>query len=435
MSGHERNWDDRLECAALSDIGMRRSSNQDAHCILLAKDRDAWQQRGHFFMVADGMGAHAAGELASKLAVDGVAHLYQKYTELSPPEALEKAIVETNGEVHRRGQANSDFRNMGTTASVLVLLPHGALVAHIGDSRVYRLRNHAIQQLTFDHSLVWELKKAGQFSDQSDLAQAIPKNVITRSLGPNASVQVDIEGPFPTLAEDVYLLCSDGLTGKLEDREVAAIVAQLPAEDAAQLLIDLANLRGGPDNITVLVARIAGGELASEAPAQRPQHVRKGQRSLHSEPLLWVAVAVLLLIALVLSIVDRPVAALLAGGLAAVVCLAAALMKRWSGLSGIALNRGRRLGRGPYTETACPTADDAANLLQRLTREVRQQGSEGGLSIDWASFDAACRQADEARRAGNLRAAIRWHAKAVRALMVELRSQERAQASDSALEL
>ena len=128
MSERESNWDDRLECAELSDIGMRRAINQDSKKVRLASDEESWQTRGHFFMVADGMGAHAAGELASQLAVDGVTHLYFKYAEFSPVEALRKAIVETNSEVHRRGQANTDFLNMGTTASALLMLPKRAVI-------------------------------------------------------------------------------------------------------------------------------------------------------------------------------------------------------------------------------------------------------------------------------------------------------------------
>src|SRR5207253_8288324 len=122
-------------------------------------------RRGHLLMVADGMGAHAAGELASKLAAEGVPHLYRKYTEHSPPDALLRAIRETNLEINRRGMANTDFHNMGTTCSVLVLLPQGALAAHVGDSRIYRLRGDTINQLTFDHSLQWDLKASGQLPE------------------------------------------------------------------------------------------------------------------------------------------------------------------------------------------------------------------------------------------------------------------------------
>src|SRR3990167_5437453 len=116
MADREPNWPVALAYVAVTDVGMRRANNQDSHTVVLASDPVEWQARGHFFMVADGMGAHAAGELASKIAVDGVPHLYRRYRELSPPEALQRAIVETNSEVYRRGQANGDFRAMGTTA-------------------------------------------------------------------------------------------------------------------------------------------------------------------------------------------------------------------------------------------------------------------------------------------------------------------------------
>ena len=192
MAEQSGSWDECLVYAAVSDVGMRRPSNQDARAIVLAAEDESWRFRGHVFMAADGMGAHAAGELASELAVTGVPHHYHKYLDLSPPDALKKALQETNAEVHRRGQANPDFLNMGTTASVLLLLPQGAIVAHIGDSRVYRLRGSALDQITFDHSLVWEMREAGHLTEASALLGSIPKNVITRSLGPNATVQVDL---------------------------------------------------------------------------------------------------------------------------------------------------------------------------------------------------------------------------------------------------
>src|SRR5438045_2014447 len=163
-----------LKHASVSDLGMRRTNNQDAIAVAVTDDVATWAARGHLLIVADGMGAHAAGELASKLSADGVPHLYHKYRELSPPDALRRAIVETNTEIHRRGMANPDFHNMGTTTSVLVLLPQGALAAHVGDSRIYRLRGDTISQLTFDHSLQWELKASGQLPAGADIGAIVP---------------------------------------------------------------------------------------------------------------------------------------------------------------------------------------------------------------------------------------------------------------------
>ena len=206
------NWDKYIEVSSISDVGMRRASNQDSMCVSMASSLERWQQFGHLFLVADGMGAHAAGELASEIAADKIPHLYTKFTELSPPEALRQAVIEANAAIHRKGQANEDFYNMGTTCSVLTLLPQGAVVAHVGDSRVYRLRRNVLEQLTFDHSLVWEMRASGNLDPDDESANLVPKNVITRSLGPYANVKVDLEGPFPIEPGDIFMLCSDGLT-------------------------------------------------------------------------------------------------------------------------------------------------------------------------------------------------------------------------------
>ena len=154
-------WQDGLEHVALSDLGLRRSNNQDSMTVAVAGSQAAFQQRGHLFMVADGMGAHAAGELASKLAADTVPLSYHKLTDRPPPEALRAAVEDANSQIHSRGQASPDFKGMGTTSTVLVLLPQGAMVAQVGDSRAYRLRGNRYEQLTFDHSLVWEMRAAG----------------------------------------------------------------------------------------------------------------------------------------------------------------------------------------------------------------------------------------------------------------------------------
>src|SRR5450755_744823 len=150
-----------LDVAQISDLGMRRMNNQDSIAVVVTDDQNTWSSRGHLLMVADGMGAHAAGELASKLAVDNIPHIYFKLRDQYPPAALRQAIREVNTLIHTKGQSSIGFQGMGTTCSCLVLLPEGALVAHIGDSRVYRLRGNRLAQLTFDHSLVWEMAAAG----------------------------------------------------------------------------------------------------------------------------------------------------------------------------------------------------------------------------------------------------------------------------------
>ena len=249
------NWDDIIVDAAATDTGMRRANNQDSHTIVRASKVESWRQRGHLFMVADGMGAHAVGELASKLACDNIPHNYSKSKVSLASEAIAKAYKEVGGLIHGKATANRDFAGMGTTCSTLLLLPDGALIAHVGDSRVYRIRNQRIDQLSFDHSLAWELVRRKHLSaEQAD--KAVPRNVITRSLGPDPNIEVDIEGPLPTELGDVFLLCSDGLSGHVEDAELGVFAGNFHPKDACRFLLNLANVRGGHDNITVVMARI-----------------------------------------------------------------------------------------------------------------------------------------------------------------------------------
>jgi protein phosphatase len=249
------NWEDVIVEAAATDTGMRRANNQDSFAIVRAPNPETWKSRGHLFMVADGMGAHAVGELASKLACDYVPHTYHKTKVGTPSEALTKAFRDVGGQIYSKAQANPDFHRMGTTCTSLVLLPAGVLIAHVGDSRAYRVRDGRIDQLSFDHSLVWELVKKGHMKPEQ-ASKAYPKNVITRSLGPEPTVEVDIEGPLAVERGDVYVICSDGLSGPVADPEIGAIASQFHPEDAVRYLTHLANLRGGMDNVTVIVVRV-----------------------------------------------------------------------------------------------------------------------------------------------------------------------------------
>jgi PPM family protein phosphatase len=421
-----------LQVAAQSDVGMRRTSNQDAHALVLAETPEQFRDRGYLLMVADGMGAHAAGELASKLAADGVPHLYHKYREHSPPDALLRSLRETNAEINRRGTASADFHNMGTTASVLLLLPQGALAAHVGDSRIYRLRGGTISQLTFDHSLQWELQASGQLPEGTDVGAMVPKNVITRSLGPSPTVMIDMEGPHPIAQGDTYVLCSDGLTGRVEDAELGAILASLPPAEAVQALVDLANLRGGPDNITVIVARVVGPELAIGALEAEPLRMGTRHQPPPIHPAVWIAVTVCALATIVLGIMGQwiPAGLALAG---AAVAGGVGLMQRFGGLSGTVVGQGRMLGRGPYVNVVCPPSHELAQKLAATLDELREAAREGEWSIDWRPLDESCRQALLADEAGNFVEAVRQYCRGISYVMSELRSQDGKRAGDSAI--
>ncbi len=251
------NWD-RLNNAAETDTGIRRSNNQDSYAVVRAATQEKWERFGHLLMVADGMGAHAVGELASKMACDNIPHIYIKAKQTDPREAIRQAYRNVNKQIHERAEANRDFHGMGTTCSTLILLPEGALIAHVGDSRVYRIRDNQIDQVSNDHSLLWELVQRNHLTLEQ-AQNVVPDNVITRSLGPEPTVEVDLEGPFEVQDDDIFVICSDGLSGPVSDMEIGLFASRFAPRDAARYLVHLANLRGGNDNITVIVARIGDG--------------------------------------------------------------------------------------------------------------------------------------------------------------------------------
>jgi len=253
MNSPQTHWIQSVRCSAKTDIGLRRANNQDAYAVILADSLAFWKERGHLFIVADGMGAHAAGEVASKTAVDTITMSYSKRAKEFPPLALQQAVYDAHQRIRDQSEKDETFRDMGTTVDALLLLPQGAVIAHVGDSRVYRWRDQRIEQLTFDHSLVWEVCVAFKLPfDQAPME--IPRNQITRSLGPTEKLKVDLEGPYPIETGDIFLLCSDGLSGQVNDQEIGQILEVLPPEEAAETLINLTNLRGGPDNITLVIA-------------------------------------------------------------------------------------------------------------------------------------------------------------------------------------
>jgi serine/threonine protein phosphatase PrpC len=409
-----------LKHASASDLGMRRSNNQDSLAVIVTDDVATWATRGHLLMVADGMGAHAAGELASKLAVDNIPHNYFKLRDLYPPAALRQAIRDANSAIHAKGQSSIGFQGMGTTCSCLVLLPQGALVAHIGDSRVYRLRGDLLEQLTFDHSLVWEMAAAGQMTE-ADVPAYIPKNVITRSLGPHPTVHVDLEGPFGAQSGDIFLLCSDGLSGPVNDEEMGAILRCLSPQDAAETLVDLANLRGGPDNISVVIAQVDGTvpltaavDGASEAPAA------KGWPT----ALLWIAAGACLAmlgyclwhqywwsaIGSAVGFVAAAIAGLAIRSTAPFTCPPIGPI-------------GGPYGNGPYRKAQCTPNGKVVATFADITGKLRHLPNKASddHQVDWSSLDAERAEAQAAADGGDYVAAVQKYSAAIRRIMKQLR--------------
>ena len=232
-----------VEQAGLSDVGRQRSTNEDQ--LVLAPP---------FFAVADGMGGAKAGEVASALAA-GVFDDERDAGE--PAEAqLTRIVREANRRIYERAVEDEAVRGMGTTLTAAKVSADEVGLGHVGDSRAYILRDGQLRQLTRDHSLVAELERTGQIS--AEAAEHHPqRSIITRALGPEPEVEVDTY-TVTGRDGDVFLICSDGLTGMLADADVEAIVRAAPTLDAAaEQLVDAANQSGGRDNITVVLFRLA----------------------------------------------------------------------------------------------------------------------------------------------------------------------------------
>jgi protein phosphatase len=406
---------DQIEYASVTDTGIRRPQNEDSHAVLLAVDGEQWQRQGHIFLVADGMGGHAVGELASELASGIIPHTYHKYATEGPAAALRKAFLEANASIHARGQQNLDFKGMGTTSTALVLQPEAAWIGHVGDSRAYRIRNGQIEQLTFDHSWVWELAKRQRVSPES--LKGIAANYINRSLGPDPLVQVDIEGPHPLQPGDTYVLCSDGLSNQLTDQEIGAIATVLPPAEACRVLMQFANLRGGPDNITVVVAHIRGEK------SPRPGAPGTGAPKTFLKRFPW-PVAVLF-VGVVLAVQAVVLGINQVFPMSTYVFIAAAVTIL-AGLAGLALNfvREKRQPLLPtehrplqvYRQLSCgidrPLVDRMANAEATLSRWARTNN----WVVDWDANQKCREKADAALKQGDLPGAFRELCRAVRPL-------------------
>lgn len=240
---------------AKTDLGKIRALNQDHHAWWVPSDRRDAEKRGVLLVVADGMGGGNAGDLASRLAVTRLVESYSGEPALPPEQALVLAVQEANEAVYRESLKGPELHGMGTTCTALVVLGQDLLVAQVGDSRAYLLHENGLLRLTRDHSLVHELVEQGRITEEE--ARVHPqRHVVTRALGVGASVEVEGRR-WPALFRpgSTLLLCSDGLHGVLPDPEIERLAAEADLRGVAESLVEEANRRGGPDNITVLLAR------------------------------------------------------------------------------------------------------------------------------------------------------------------------------------
>jgi protein phosphatase len=298
----------------------------------------------------------------------------------------------------------------------------------VGDSRVYRLRGNRIEQLSFDHSLVWEIKASRKMREE-EIPSYFPKNIITRSLGPSPQVQVDLEGPFPLAEGDTFLLCSDGLSGQVTDEEMGVLLSVFSPQEAVRVLVDLANLRGGPDNITVIVARVAAPPPASTvAPLPVAQGASDAQRR-RGWPSGLVVVGVALLAAVLLALSQQPYAA--AASAAVAVLAGMVVMVRWLGGPGTAgqVIDGARFGSGPHTSKTCLTNNAFVDKLAKVVDQLREAATEENWAVDWNRFNSFDSRALAAAERKNYVEAVREYGHAISFMMQEIRGQRRKRAN------
>jgi PPM family protein phosphatase len=254
----------KIISCGITDIGRKRQRNEDSYLV---------NDKLKLYVVADGMGGHAGGEFASKIAVSTVEEIFKgddrakskvapSYLDTEAPKGedifeqdrLKDAITRAGSMIVRRASEEPELRGMGTTSTVILFMEDKAYIAHVGDSRCYCVRDGKITQITEDHSLVHEQLKSGLITEEEARTHQL-KNIITRSVGVQEEVEVDTI-VWKVLNDDRYLLCSDGLSNMVTDQEIEQVVKTFEPEDAGRLLVEKANQRGGDDNITLIVLRV-----------------------------------------------------------------------------------------------------------------------------------------------------------------------------------
>lgn len=274
----------RARAAGLSDVGLQREHNEDCFAVV---------PQHELFIVADGMGGHRAGDVASRLASESITEFFQRTASedvtwpfhfdasLTDEEnRLLTAIRLANRQIYEHSVRSQDLRGMGTTVVGALFSPskNKMFIGHVGDSRAYRVRSGQISQLTRDHSLLNDYLAAMPDMTEEQRNE-LPKNVITRALGMQDNVEVDLISDDARTG-DIYVLCSDGLSGMVDDDDIQLVVSEAASPAAAcRRLVAMANEHGGEDNVTAVVIEIAEGVGSSQVELSNPQDVPSTESS------------------------------------------------------------------------------------------------------------------------------------------------------------
>ncbi|GAB4543341.1 MAG: Stp1/IreP family PP2C-type Ser/Thr phosphatase [Anaerolineae bacterium] len=254
-----------VESSQLSDVGQKRRHNEDYVGYYEPSQIAELEAYGRLYVLADGVGGAAAGDVASKYVVTKIIYTYyQQDANENIDTRLRRAIEEANADIFAQNRDRSDHREMASTVVAAVVHGDGLTVANVGDSRAYIIQGETIEQITQDHSLMAEMISDGVIT-QEQAATHPYRNVILRSVGAYETVQVDIF--FRQVApDDILLLCSDGLTRLVSNQELVDIARAYPPSEATRQLVALANQRGGDDNISVSITRISRAQIHGDIP-------------------------------------------------------------------------------------------------------------------------------------------------------------------------
>ncbi len=412
-----------LQYHVRSHVGRRRSNNQDAAVAVPAKSSAAFKKHGWLFIVADGMGAHAGGEEASRIAVTRIPEIYGDLKpESSPPLALSLSLSQANNEIHSKGENDPGYKGMGTTCSAMVVLPQGIILGHVGDSRIYRIRQNKIEQLSRDHSLAWEVAAASGQNELKEEANlpSVPKNIITRSMGPHSDLDPDLEGPFPIEPNDLFVLCSDGLSGTVRDEEIAIFASELSLKDATAALVGLALVRGAPDNTTMILAKAGPQEVTQYSKKETPWPLEDdgGSRANHRRPWIFLGMAAISFFLFLASLSASQsvvkdeflrrtflAASIIMAGLSLGSVFGSffsfALIKPRRKIKMITPGRGAFLGRAPYRDYDSTPSEKLFDSLIRSLHHAQAELVENNLTEESKKLAESIQNAKHAVQSGN----------------------------------